>query len=576
MATHTATGSQNTIAVLSALLLTFLTPQTFAGFEYGIMAGEVESDSVLIWSRTGSSDPVVVRYGLSETTLNQTSAVINPLAANDYTFQSELTNLTASTVYHYQVVINPGGTEELSDIGRFKTAPDDHVYGPVRLGISGDIRGDGGPRFDYLTAQSFDVYLAVGDWPYADAATDQATYWDEHKKARDSSTTHGFMASTSISATWDDHEFFNNVSGITTPPSARVQAAIKAMHDYFPFRYTGTNDIYRSFKYGAGIEVFMLDTRRHRDSNNAPNDTSKTMLGLTQRAWLFNALSASTADFKLIVTSVPLDHGTTGNDHWIGFLHERQLIRDHIINHKIGGALFLATDQHWLSVNQYPDGIREYITGPLTAGVRNPPAVPAYVRSQVAVDNYGVLEYTPATQNTQATLKLEARNFNDDSLVYTETMNAGCGELQLNMVNDPQASWTITGDYYREGSGTTHLPYLSPGDYTISFTYGTTPVDIAPIDFTIEDGQVTNLTPVVSSESGISIIGSDDFSSSTAADYDTVDQGTVSAPSVWEISGGQLLQRSNIYDQNGSSDGYPIEKLGSMFIRKGNMGCDGT
>jgi alkaline phosphatase D len=57
--------------------------------------------------------------------------------------------------------------------------------------------------------------------------------------------------------------------------------------------------IYRSFRWGKAMELFLLDTRQYRDPNG------RTMLGKTQKKWLLDKVSRSIALFKFIATSCP-------------------------------------------------------------------------------------------------------------------------------------------------------------------------------------------------------------------------------------------------------------------------------
>src|SRR5438270_9192176 len=108
--------------------------------------------------------------------------------------------------------------------------------------------------------------------------------------------------------------------------------------EFFPLRGAQGDVRYRTFRWGAHVEGFVLDCRRFRSANAAPDDADKTMLGATQLAWLLAALQAATAPFKLVFTSIPLDFGN-GDDHWSSFTHERQILFDWIANRAITGVL---------------------------------------------------------------------------------------------------------------------------------------------------------------------------------------------------------------------------------------------
>jgi hypothetical protein len=62
-------------------------------------------------------------------------------------------------------------------------------------------------------------------------------------------------------------------------------------------------------------------------------------------------LSTSTDRFKFIVSTVMWnDHGTTGNDSWVGYQTERLEIFNYIRTNHICGVVLLSGDQHWTGV----------------------------------------------------------------------------------------------------------------------------------------------------------------------------------------------------------------------------------
>jgi alkaline phosphatase D len=81
--------------------------------------------------------------------------------------------------------------------------------------------------------------------------------------------------------------------------------------------------LYRNIPWGQHLELFLLDTRQYRDANVLADDPTfpKTMLGREQLVWLKARLKASTATWKLIVSSVPMSIPTgfppeNGRDGW--------------------------------------------------------------------------------------------------------------------------------------------------------------------------------------------------------------------------------------------------------------------
>jgi alkaline phosphatase D len=85
---------------------------------------------------------------------------------------------------------------------------------------------------------------------------------------------------------------------------------LQAMLDYHPIlpARTTPHRLYRSFRWGKHLEMFLLDNRQYRDANFEPEDpaASKTMLGREQVVWLKTKVKESDATWKLIVSGVPM------------------------------------------------------------------------------------------------------------------------------------------------------------------------------------------------------------------------------------------------------------------------------
>lgn len=126
-----------------------------------------------------------------------------------------------------------------------------------------------------------------------------------------------FLRTVPVYAIWDDHEVRDNFSG---PFDPHMPAGRQAFREYWPIASPKEepNRLYRSVRYGADLELFILDTRQYRSRNEDQDGPDKTMLGSTQLQWLLDGLHTSTATWKVIATSVPLSivKGGVGNDGW--------------------------------------------------------------------------------------------------------------------------------------------------------------------------------------------------------------------------------------------------------------------
>jgi phosphodiesterase/alkaline phosphatase D-like protein len=313
------------------------------------------------------------------------------VALTDGIGAAAIDGLTADTRYEVSVVL---GAQRLGT-HRVRTAPRADDPRPVRVAISADI--DPSPEFDSgmldaMVAEDPELTISIGDFPYADNGPPAMTvpqYRARHVELRSHPPVRGLLEACGMRAIYDDHEFRNDwdAQRAAAEPD-RYAAAMQAWDEFFPLRDAGEIK-YRSWRWGAHLECFLLDCRRFRSANAAPDDAQKTMLGMTQRQWLIDGVTRSSATFKLILTSIPLDFGV-GDDHWATFTTERDAVFAALVG--TPGVLFVSGDQHWFASHRHAFGIREMQIGPVARGIRVPgPSVPGVVfRAQRY--NAGIIE----------------------------------------------------------------------------------------------------------------------------------------------------------------------------------------
>jgi alkaline phosphatase D len=279
-----------------------------------------------------------------------------------------------------------------------------------------------------------DFFLFAGDTIYADVPCDKpgvvpggnfraatlAEYRAKHRYNREDPAFQDFLRRTPVYANWDDHEVRNDFSGLTDP---LMPVGRQAFLEYYPVA-TGADDphrIYRSVRWGARLEIFILDTRQYRSDNREPDGPSKTMLGAAQRRWLVEGVTASTATWKVVVTSVPLAVPTgrpERRDSWTdvsvfglapengtGFVTERDAILRQLRTRGVKNLVFLAADVHHAEIiRHHPTAewsFHEFIAGPLSATLGRPRPLDMRLNArtlfgQGGVYNYGEIAIDPA------------------------------------------------------------------------------------------------------------------------------------------------------------------------------------
>ena len=319
-------------------------------------------DGAMIWLRAEADSQLFLHYG-KEPNLSE-FASIGPYCVDreaDCTALISLENLQPATTYYYRAAVNG---KQPGHIAHFATAPRPDDATKVSFCFGGDTRESFNPFtvMSAIRAQRPDFFLHLGDTIYADrggTAHHLPEFWAKYRANRDDLATQFCFDEIGAYVTWDDHE----VTDDYLPENPLAPIGRKAFLDYWPIRRSleEPERIYRSFRWGKALELFILDARQYRDRQQG------TMLGKAQKEWLFEGISRSDAIFKFIATSVPMAGG--GKDRWDGYPRERTEVLGYIKQKKITGVIFLSADLHCAAITRIPksSGLRDITAGPLAA-----------------------------------------------------------------------------------------------------------------------------------------------------------------------------------------------------------------
>jgi alkaline phosphatase D len=332
------------------------------GLSLCYVAGDVTADSAIIWLRADPGSEVVLHYSNDRRFIRVSSA--GPFRVDkeaDHTLKIEVQKLDPGTTYYYYAAV---AGKKPGYLASFLTAPAPADAAKVSFCFSGDTRESYQPFtiMNAVRAQRPDFFLHLGDTIYADfggQARRLSDFWAKYRANRNDPATQLCFFETSTYVVWDDHEVVNNFfAGNPLAPTGR-----KAFFDYWPIRRhpDDADRIYRAFRWGRAMELFLLDTRQYRDPG------TRTMLGKAQKHWLFERLAASSALFKFVATSVPMAGG--GIDRWDGYPEERAELLRFIREKRITGVVFLSADLHYAAVTSVPKshGLKDITAGPLAA-----------------------------------------------------------------------------------------------------------------------------------------------------------------------------------------------------------------
>jgi alkaline phosphatase D len=419
---------------------------------HGVASGDVTPSSAVIWARADKVAEMRVEVDTDPGFSDPRIATASNSVESDFTAQVEVTDLQPATGYAFRVrFVDSSGNASRFEEGSFHTAPESDSHSPVSFVMVGDLAGqsycrpvEGGYEFyARMEELSPDFWIANGDMIYADYECPgdgphgwknvpgdfppvtapgvnwknkvqvQEVIWRHWRYNRADMHSQSFHAKVPMVAQWDDHEVINDFGArwpIWLTATERegfpnlVEAGRDALFHYSPMERHSTEPdrIYRSFRWGADLELFMLDARSYRSFNDLADHAGneKTLLGREQIEWLKRGLTESTATWKVVSSDVPLSVPTGSNAHlygrdaWAnglapdyssqtGFERELMDLMTYLDTENIRNLVFLATDVHFAMSIRYridADGdgdlliFHEFLSGPVNAGCSPTPA----------------------------------------------------------------------------------------------------------------------------------------------------------------------------------------------------------
>lgn len=228
------------------------------------------------------------------------------------------------------------------------------------------------PIWSEIRRQQPDLFLFIGDNVYADTwieagesvsgpVQSRAQFDEAYARLGAQPDFQNLRAKTPLLAVWDDHDYGLNDGG---KEYALRDVAQKAFWDFFglpaahPQRQQPGVYHARTFgPLGRQVQIILLDTRSFRDGLDwkakesdpgryqPTTDTSRSMLGETQWAWLEEQLRQP-ADLRLVISSIQILADEHGWEAWGTMPHERQRFFDLIEDTKAEGVIVLSGDRH--------------------------------------------------------------------------------------------------------------------------------------------------------------------------------------------------------------------------------------
>ena len=365
----------------------------------------------------------------------------------DYIARAVVTGLTPGTVYFYRFL---GEESVVSPVGRTRTFPNDgrplsflHIScanePPFPIGAA--LLAEASTA-EFLSFNGDTVYADrfwLGLDPENNLEFYRGLYRDQRSPAYAGADFPKVFEQMPVVVNWDDHEVIDNYSGqkaiggsasqlndetgVVTDVEGLKLLGYQAFFEYNPITPV-LNDVpgvdaqdrlFRSFKCGPDVEVFVLDLRQYRELaartpilpilpppltreaflassgltltpqqqallfgppevpqafwENELQVKVRPLMGDAQKNWLLNGLRNSTARFKFIISEFPITVTYfRSNDVWEGYGRERQEVLDFIQNNGIQNVIFLTGNNHAGCIAQVNPGssvpVWEVWTGP--------------------------------------------------------------------------------------------------------------------------------------------------------------------------------------------------------------------
>jgi phosphodiesterase/alkaline phosphatase D-like protein len=298
----------------------------------------------------------------------------------DWSTRFTLEGLKPASRYHYVVEYRAAAeaASKQSEQFSFLTAPSPGDRAPVKfiLTTCQDLGGSG--VYPHMAARQPDFCISDGDNVYYDGqclARNVPEAWGAYQKMFGLPPMRDFYRHVGGYFLKDDHDFrFNDsdpyMKGVWVnaqkggKPGAKLtetrgnqrldtawltaEEGARVFGQVFPM----SDKPYRTFRWGRGIQLLLLENREFRSPNPMPDGPDKTIWGTTQRAWIKETLLASDADYRIIISPNPIigpDRIMKGDNqaNLNGFWHEGQAFLDWLTENRLTNVVLMCGDRHW-------------------------------------------------------------------------------------------------------------------------------------------------------------------------------------------------------------------------------------
>ncbi|MCB9186770.1 MAG: alkaline phosphatase D family protein [Flavobacteriales bacterium] len=400
----------NRAIVVLFLLLSVLTAKG-QFITHGPVVGAVTDTSARIFLRTTVAEATITLQVDDNPIYHHPQEIKGrPIFQNDSSIILNIGMLQPNTLYHYRVYVN----ERLDTTdGLFRTFPSIGQKGDFTFVTGSCQETENMKVFDVMPLHEPYFLMHTGDYTYPDyqIAPDYSSTWNgmaySYRRRYDEKEMKYMLRSIPIDYVYDDNDYVGGSGGryckndmrsykenghtvneMMAPefPAFWRRNTIKGYDELFPhYPLVDTSEgIYHSFKFG-NAEFFVIDRNSAKDRPNMDgfvwNEKKKkwqwnppegyALFGKKQMDWLKESIKASDADWKFIVSGVPLNgacekliragvkiqnmsmkgfygfHMAWGfSQYWAGFPEERNDFMQFLEDNDIKDVIVISGDTH--------------------------------------------------------------------------------------------------------------------------------------------------------------------------------------------------------------------------------------
>lgn len=333
----------------------------YAHTDFVTIGAALQTSIALTW-RGNTATALSIKYSVNAD-MSSPTAVAGTVTpdANGYA-RFAITGLTPNTQYYFQIFDTPAGgsATATSDIVKAKTlkpagSPQNFT---VAHGACQTNESLVSSALDNMRTYNADVNFHLGDFHYynpddAQQNLHERRYWSQIMNA---AGTRNFVQGLAFNLLGSDHDRGpSNDNGDSNLPFNEF--GIKAAKNVFPHQTLGdtrdpTVGLYYSFVVGR-VRFICVDIRNSdRSAGLDPQNSSKTMLGATQKAWLKDRL-LDPEPVKVIVSDEGWNHSATtlvDRAAWWSYDNERTEIGDFIVANDVR-VFFIHGNDHKLAAD---------------------------------------------------------------------------------------------------------------------------------------------------------------------------------------------------------------------------------